>query len=220
MSALSGVRVSRPGQLSRPGTGPERRVLRLVPAPPGQEAAGPAAATPAGRALAVPAAPPAVPAAPAATPATIRSAPTARPRPGDAQWRQAPAAAGHGGSILPARRAPGPTGLPAAPAPVRLTRRGRLVLGGLVIMLGAGVALLLLVLTAPGGALASNHGQPRAGYRGMTQIVVQPGQTLWSIAAAAEPGADPRLVLQRIISANALPGSAIYAGELLWVPKA
>jgi hypothetical protein len=53
----------------------------------------------------------------------------------------------------------------------------------------------------------------------MTRVLVQPGQTLWSIAAAAEPRADPRLVIQQIASANALGGSAIYPGELLWVPK-
>jgi LysM repeat protein len=51
------------------------------------------------------------------------------------------------------------------------------------------------------------------------QIVVQPGQTLWSIAAAAEPSADPRLVIQEIITANALPGGQLQVGQLLWVPK-
>jgi LysM repeat protein len=53
----------------------------------------------------------------------------------------------------------------------------------------------------------------------MTQIVVRPGQTLWSIAAAAEPSADPRIVIQQIIDANALGGNTIRAGQLLWVPK-
>ncbi|MGA3154411.1 MAG: LysM peptidoglycan-binding domain-containing protein [Streptosporangiaceae bacterium] len=102
---------------------------------------------------------------------------------------------------------------------MRLTRRGRLVAGSLVVALAAGAAMLVLLLTAPGGALASNGGESRAGYRGMTRVLVQPGQTLWSIAAAAEPRADPRLVIQQIASANALGGSAIYPGELLWVPK-
>ena len=53
----------------------------------------------------------------------------------------------------------------------------------------------------------------------MHQIVVQPGQTLWSIASAAEPTADPRAVIQQIMSVNALSGTNIQAGQLLWVPR-
>jgi LysM repeat protein len=53
----------------------------------------------------------------------------------------------------------------------------------------------------------------------MTQVVVQPGQTLWSIAAAAEPSANPWTVVQQIIDANALSGARVQAGQLLWVPK-
>jgi LysM repeat protein len=52
----------------------------------------------------------------------------------------------------------------------------------------------------------------------MHQIVVRPGQTLWSIAAAAEPSADPRNVVQEIMSVNALAGPTISTGQLLWVP--
>jgi LysM domain len=105
------------------------------------------------------------------------------------------------------------------PGPVRLTRRGRAVVAGLTILAATAVALLLW-LSLAGGAQASSHGQPaRAGYRGMTQIVVRPGQTLWSIAAAAEPSVDPRIVIQQIIDTNALGGNTIRAGQLLWVPK-
>jgi hypothetical protein len=104
------------------------------------------------------------------------------------------------------------------PGPIRLTRRGRAVVAVLTILAGTAVALLLWLGLA-GGAQASSHGQPAgAGYRGMTQIVVRPGQTLWSLAAAAEPSADPRIVIQQIIDANALGGTTIRAGELLWVP--
>ena len=52
----------------------------------------------------------------------------------------------------------------------------------------------------------------------MHQVVVQPGQTLWSIAATADPTADPRDVVQEIMSTNALGSPSIKAGELLWVP--
>ncbi|HUZ23832.1 MAG TPA: LysM peptidoglycan-binding domain-containing protein [Streptosporangiaceae bacterium] len=101
--------------------------------------------------------------------------------------------------------------------PVRLTRRGRLVLGGLVVVLAAAV-VCLFSLDLAGGALASSHGSAGAGYRGMRQVVVQPGQSLWSIAVAAEPAADPRLVIQQIVEANSLAGATVYAGEQLWVP--
>jgi hypothetical protein len=107
---------------------------------------------------------------------------------------------------------------PGRPGPIRLTRRGRAVVAALTI-LAATAVVLLLWLSLAGGAQASSHGQlARAGYRGMTQIVVRPGQTLWSLAAAAEPSADPRIVIQQIIDANALGGTTIRAGELLWVP--
>jgi Tfp pilus assembly protein FimV len=78
---------------------------------------------------------------------------------------------------------------------------------------------LVIGLAAAGGAQAANHGQPRAGYQGMHEIVVRPGQTLWSIASAAEPGADPRDVVQQIMTANAMTATTITAGQLLWVPR-
>jgi hypothetical protein len=106
----------------------------------------------------------------------------------------------------------------SAACPVRLTRRGRLVVGGLAV-LTAVLAAVLLSVTASGGALAANHGSAGSGYQGMRQVVVQPGQTLWTLAAAAEPGADPRLVIPQIVSANSLAGSTIYPGEQLWVPR-
>ncbi|HEU5416869.1 MAG TPA: LysM peptidoglycan-binding domain-containing protein [Streptosporangiaceae bacterium] len=106
---------------------------------------------------------------------------------------------------------------PPAPGPVRLTRRGRVVVGGLAIAAAAAVACLLSLALAS-GALASSHGPAGAGYQGMRQVVVQPGQTLWSIAATAAPSADPRVVIPQIEEANSLSGSTVYPGETLWVP--
>jgi len=106
----------------------------------------------------------------------------------------------------------------ASRTPIRLTRRGRIVVATLLVT-GLTVCALLLSLLASGGAQATNHGQPRAGYQGMRQIVVRPGQTLWSIASAAEPSADTRVVVQEIMTANALTSVNISAGQLLWVPR-
>jgi hypothetical protein len=102
--------------------------------------------------------------------------------------------------------------------PIRLTRRGRAVVAGLVVT-GLTIAALLASVLASGRAQATNHGQARAGYQGMYEVVVQPGQTLWSIALAAEPAADTRLVVGEIMTANALSSSTISAGQLLWVPR-
>lgn len=102
--------------------------------------------------------------------------------------------------------------------PIRLTRRGRAVVVALVVT-GLTIAVLLASVLASGGAQATNHGQAGAGYQGMHQIVVQPGQTLWSLASAAEPAADTRIVVQQIMTANKLTGPTISAGQLLWVPR-
>jgi nucleoid-associated protein YgaU len=102
-----------------------------------------------------------------------------------------------------------------APGPARLTSRGRAVVAGLA----AAAAVFACSLLAAGGAAAASHGSPGAGYGGMHQVVVKPGQTLWSIASATEPTADPQAVVQQIVTANSLPGSTIHAGQVLWVPR-
>jgi nucleoid-associated protein YgaU len=105
------------------------------------------------------------------------------------------------------------------PGPVRLTRRGRRVVAGLVICMVI-VAVTVLWMSLAGSVQASSHG-PSAGspYQGMTQVVVRPGQTLWSIAAAAEPSGNPWAVVQQIINVNALSSANVQAGQLLWVPR-
>jgi predicted Zn-dependent protease len=123
-----------------------------------------------------------------------------------------------GSSIRPPIRPTTRTVLRPTAGPVRLTRRGRRVVGGLAVAAVA-LAAFLLSLALSGGALASNHGSAGSPYRGMRHVVVQSGQNLWSLAAQAEPGADPRLVIPQIVSANSLAGDAIYPGEQLWVPR-
>jgi hypothetical protein len=119
-------------------------------------------------------------------------------------------------SARPAR--PASTAARPAASPVRLTRRGRRVVGGLAAG-AAALAAFVLSLALGGGALASSHPSAGSGYSGMRQVVVQPGQNLWALAIRAEPGADPRLVIPQIVSANALSGDAIYPGEQLRVPR-
>ena len=120
--------------------------------------------------------------------------------------------------ISPGRRQPVgvATGQPAS-APLRLTRRGRMVASVLAVVL-ATLAITVISMVAA-GAQAANHGRAGAGYLGMPQIVVRPGQTLWSIAARAEPAVDPRDVVAQIMTANSMTSSVLQAGRLLWVPK-
>jgi nucleoid-associated protein YgaU len=109
--------------------------------------------------------------------------------------------------------------LPGRPGPVRLTRRGRRVVAGFVLGVVI-VAATVLWMSVAGSVQASSHASaPGSAYRGMTQVVVQPGQTLWSIAAAAEPSGNLWAVVQQIMNVNALSGAQIQAGQLLWVPK-
>jgi nucleoid-associated protein YgaU len=51
-------------------------------------------------------------------------------------------------------------------------------------------------------------------------VVVQPGDTLWSIAAAHYPAADPRERVDAIEALNGLSGPQIAVGETLELPPA
>ena len=105
------------------------------------------------------------------------------------------------------------------PGAIRLTRRGRLVVAGFA-MLMVIVAVTVLWMTAAGSVQASSQGgTPASPYQGMTQVMVRPGQTLWSIAAAAAPSANTSSVVEQITEVNALSGTTLHAGQLLWVPK-
>ena len=91
--------------------------------------------------------------------------------------------------------------------------------GALVVIAIAGIAAMIWVAVA-GRAQAAGHvrpGTPAA--HSMLRVVVRPGDTLWSIAAKADPTADPRIVIQQIVDDNALSGTAISVGQVLWVPR-
>jgi hypothetical protein len=103
----------------------------------------------------------------------------------------------------------------AAPAPLRLTRRGRIVIAAAAALV---VALLSLLVT--GQAWATGHSAPpRGADRSLGQVVVLPGQSLWSVAQSADPNADPRLVMQQIVELNGLTGDTLQSGQRLWVPR-
>ena len=98
---------------------------------------------------------------------------------------------------------------PPAAAPLRLTARGRTVF------------VLLLALMAVAWSLGSGT----VSLAGTTPVVlpvryvtVEAGQSLWTIAGDVAPGIDPRVTVAQIRELNALPSSAVSAGQQLAVP--
>ncbi|MGA9113306.1 MAG: LysM peptidoglycan-binding domain-containing protein, partial [Candidatus Dormiibacterota bacterium] len=51
-----------------------------------------------------------------------------------------------------------------------------------------------------------------------TTVVVQPGDTVWSIAARHPDGEDIRIEVTQILSLNRLPSPIIQPGQTLVVP--
>ena len=92
-------------------------------------------------------------------------------------------------------------------------------LAGFAIVLAMAVISLVWIGVASGAQASSHHSATGSAYRGLTRVVVRPGQTLWSIAARAEPTADPRAVIQQIMEVNAISSPDVQPGELLWVPR-
>jgi len=134
--------------------------------------------------------------------------PYPKPRP-DAGTQEA-------GSQAPAAQSPAPA---AQRTPIRLTRRGRIVVGTLI---GIGVAALAAAIWLAIAGQAQASGNAKAGRSAggtVARVVVQPGQTLWGIAAKVDPGADPRVIIPQIVDMNSLSSTALSVGQVLWVPR-
>jgi LysM repeat protein len=99
---------------------------------------------------------------------------------------------------------------PRPAAPLRLTRRGRLVV---VLSL---LALLVVGLASTG---QSSQASGRVAATRPVTVTVQTGETLWQLATRVAPHTDPRLVVDEIERLNRLSGSTVYAGQQLRVPQ-
>ncbi|TQN41953.1 LysM domain-containing protein [Blastococcus colisei] len=133
----------------------------------------------------------------------------------------------------PARRTAGPRPIGRAPAPtagaprrpsagrrpaatsasaagLRLTRRARRL--AVVMALAAGVAVGSWV----GPLLGGDSGGLRLA--GETSVVVQPGDTLWSIASSLDGSGDVRALVDEIQTLNHLQGADLVPGQTLLLP--
>lgn len=100
-----------------------------------------------------------------------------------------------------------------APA-LRLTRRGRMVMTALsVLVFGSAIVVLGLRIS---GVL-----EPGPDFTHTVPVQVAPGQTLWSIAQDTNPAQDPATVVEKIADLNKLSGPAdLVPGQTLQIPIA
>jgi len=100
--------------------------------------------------------------------------------------------------------------------PLRLTRRGRVVLIGIPLVILAAVLLSLAgFLTSP--AKAADSAADLSVTPTIT-VTVQAGESLWAIAGAAAPGRDARDVVADIVQLNNLTAGGVVPGQQLFVP--
>ncbi len=101
---------------------------------------------------------------------------------------------------------------PSTSGHVRLTRRGRLA----VFVVGLLVAVAIAVVFAGGSVATSEKGEPVP----TDTIVVGTGVTLWYIASARAEGGDVRDMMSTIQQLNHLDSGMLVAGQRLRVPAA
>jgi nucleoid-associated protein YgaU len=99
----------------------------------------------------------------------------------------------------------------SAPPPLRLTRRGRRLVAALSIATGLAVAAVTVATVLDG---------PDSGLQlaGQSSVVVEPGDTLWSIARALAPQEDVRGVVDALAELNGLDDTVLLPGQVLQVP--
>ncbi|MFI9554695.1 LysM peptidoglycan-binding domain-containing protein [Nonomuraea endophytica] len=98
--------------------------------------------------------------------------------------------------------------------PVRLTRRGR---AALVVVVAA-LSLAGLWLGTRAVSLASAS-QAVPSHAGLPWVVVEDGDTLWTIAGTVSPEGDADAVAQDIMRLNGLKSSLIRPGARLYIPS-
>ncbi len=99
----------------------------------------------------------------------------------------------------------------ARTAGLRLTRRGRLCL----LLLAA--VLVATAFSAGRASAAAGGAEPTRPPTG--SVVVQRGDTLWSVARGMAPSHDPRVTVERLRRLNHLPTAELRPGQRLLLPR-
>lgn len=96
---------------------------------------------------------------------------------------------------------------------IKLTRRGRVVLGTMLVAVAAGVLALVASFFAPQAIASDVEGEVTFGY-----VVAAPGASLWQLATEIDPSMDPRDLVAEIVHLNQLQGADIVVGQPIAVP--
>jgi hypothetical protein len=101
-----------------------------------------------------------------------------------------------------------------SPTPVRshlrITRRGRIVLGA--------VAALPAIVLATASLLGAESATATSESVQLEVVTVEAGETLWQLAESVAPAADPRDVVHDVLSLNGITSADIEAGVELEIP--
>ena len=94
--------------------------------------------------------------------------------------------------------------------PLTITRRGRMVISGVV---ASAIIALGLLFASPGAQAGADAGSEAPVY------TVLAGETLWSIAEELAPRQDPRITIEQLMRANNLRSAEILPGDVLLLPS-
>lgn len=87
------------------------------------------------------------------------------------------------------------------------------------LVIGVLIVVSFLVVTLPATeafgrlSLVSSERQTAASNDNVVRVVVEPGDTLWTIARKLEPNRDPREIIDQLVQARGT--SNVYAGETI-----
>ncbi len=101
-------------------------------------------------------------------------------------------------------------------APLRLTRRGKVVLIGIPLVLLA--ALLLSLAGFFNSPAKASDSTADLTVTPTVTVTVQPGESLWGIASDLAPERDARDVVADIVQLNNLSAGKILPGQQLYIP--
>lgn len=96
---------------------------------------------------------------------------------------------------------------------IKLTQRGRIVMGTLATCAAAAALALTASLFAPQAIASDVDGETHFGY-----VVAAPGASLWQLATKLDPAMDPRDLVAEIVQLNQLQGGDIVVGQPIAVP--